>query len=160
MKEKFQSRIDITIPRRRYYSKFCGLTLCPECGRHLTEFASSVVFAAKSDTDEGEFISNYTGSHFCNSCPVVVFDSDKVEKAVRMGIRGDKNLKYKISGIVDMEAVPEEKRHLELGTEENPLPLITFLPDLSAKNAGSSKKTGRNDICPCGSGLKYKKCCG
>lgn len=21
------------------------------------------------------------------------------------------------------------------------------------------KKTGRNDPCPCGSGLKYKKCC-
>ena len=21
-------------------------------------------------------------------------------------------------------------------------------------------KTGRNDLCPCGSGLKYKKCCG
>ncbi|MFH1992499.1 MAG: SEC-C metal-binding domain-containing protein, partial [Pseudomonadota bacterium] len=23
-----------------------------------------------------------------------------------------------------------------------------------------SKKTGRNDPCPCGSGKKYKKCCG
>ena len=22
------------------------------------------------------------------------------------------------------------------------------------------KKTGRNDPCPCGSGMKYKKCCG
>ena len=24
----------------------------------------------------------------------------------------------------------------------------------------SGKKPGRNDPCPCGSGLKYKKCCG
>ena len=24
----------------------------------------------------------------------------------------------------------------------------------------SSEKVGRNDPCPCGSGLKYKKCCG
>jgi len=23
-----------------------------------------------------------------------------------------------------------------------------------------TKKVGRNDPCPCGSGLKYKKCCG
>ncbi|HOJ35929.1 MAG TPA: SEC-C metal-binding domain-containing protein, partial [Clostridiales bacterium] len=23
-----------------------------------------------------------------------------------------------------------------------------------------SEKVGRNDPCPCGSGLKYKKCCG
>lgn len=26
-------------------------------------------------------------------------------------------------------------------------------------NATSASKTGRNDPCPCGSGLKYKKCC-
>ena len=24
----------------------------------------------------------------------------------------------------------------------------------------SEKKAGRNDPCPCGSGIKYKKCCG
>ena len=23
-----------------------------------------------------------------------------------------------------------------------------------------NKEIGRNDLCPCGSGLKYKKCCG
>ncbi len=28
------------------------------------------------------------------------------------------------------------------------------------KSAGSQKKVGRNDPCPCGSGLKYKNCCG
>jgi uncharacterized protein YecA (UPF0149 family) len=25
---------------------------------------------------------------------------------------------------------------------------------------GSKEKIGRNDPCPCGSGKKYKKCCG
>lgn len=33
------------------------------------------------------------------------------------------------------------------------------LPD-SQSNAGLSKRPGRNEPCPCGSGLKYKKCCG
>ena len=28
------------------------------------------------------------------------------------------------------------------------------------KQAISAKKAGRNDPCPCGSGKKYKKCCG
>lgn len=28
------------------------------------------------------------------------------------------------------------------------------------QNYGSKKKVGRNESCPCGSGLKYKKCCG
>ncbi len=33
--------------------------------------------------------------------------------------------------------------------------------NLSAdKSQGASKKIGRNDPCPCGSGKKYKKCCG
>jgi len=30
----------------------------------------------------------------------------------------------------------------------------------SVKNQGKKKKVGRNDPCPCGSGLKYKHCCG
>ena len=30
----------------------------------------------------------------------------------------------------------------------------------SEENKEASKETGRNELCPCGSGLKYKKCCG
>jgi uncharacterized protein YecA (UPF0149 family) len=26
--------------------------------------------------------------------------------------------------------------------------------------AGVAVNTGRNDLCPCGSGRKYKRCCG
>jgi uncharacterized protein len=32
-------------------------------------------------------------------------------------------------------------------------------PQTHAQIAHVSPKTGRNDPCPCGSGLKYKKCC-
>jgi len=33
-------------------------------------------------------------------------------------------------------------------------------PDYRQMSIVSSDKTGRNDPCPCGSGKKYKKCCG
>ncbi len=33
------------------------------------------------------------------------------------------------------------------------------MPSAQAANAQTSLKPGRNDPCPCGSGLKYKKCC-
>jgi len=37
-------------------------------------------------------------------------------------------------------------------------------PDIKVSNPpiinDSPPKTGRNDPCPCGSGLKFKKCCG
>ncbi len=39
-------------------------------------------------------------------------------------------------------------------------PLATGAPDGSVRRPERSKKVGRNDPCPCGSGKKYKKCCG
>jgi len=160
MIEDFKNKFDLSIPRRRYYSEDCGLSFCPECGLPLIEDKCTVIIAAKSDTDEGEFISNLTGSHFCNSCPVIVFDSEKIEQAARLGIRGDSNLRYLIGGIVDFNAIPQEKQHLEIGIEGNPVPLVNFLPDMNKTTIVSERKIGRNEPCPCGSGKKYKICCG
>jgi uncharacterized protein YecA (UPF0149 family) len=44
------------------------------------------------------------------------------------------------------------KLHSELGVSERALLHTSFRQ--------GSAKVGRNDICPCGSGKKYKKCCG
>ena len=84
--------IDLSIPRRRYYSDKCNLTICPECGSDLIEESCTILLCAKSDSDEGEFMTNLSDSHFCNKCPVVVFDTDKVEQAATLGIRGDNNI--------------------------------------------------------------------
>jgi hypothetical protein len=160
MTEDFKNKFDLSIPRRRYYSDYCGLTYCPECGLPLVENNCTVMIVAKSDTDEGEFMSNMGDSHFCSSCPVVVFDSDKIEQAVKLAIKGDKNLGYAVAGIVNLDAIPKDKRHLEIGIEENPVPLVKFLPELNKTSVVKGKKTGRNEPCPCGSGKKYKNCCG
>ena len=160
MTEVIENKIDLSKRRRRYFSEDCGLTSCPECGLPLIKKNCPVILAVKSDTDTGEFISNLNGSRFCRTCPVVVFDSDKIEQAARLGIRGDSNLRFLIAGIVDYESIPQEKSHLEMGTDENPIPLVHFLPDLRKITDVNERKTGRNDPCPCGSGKKYKKCCG
>ncbi len=34
------------------------------------------------------------------------------------------------------------------------------LPDTPVEQAQRARKAGRNDPCPCGSGRKYKQCCG
>jgi tetratricopeptide (TPR) repeat protein len=44
------------------------------------------------------------------------------------------------------------KLHSELGVSDRPLLHTSF--------GQSSAKVGRNDMCPCGSGKKYKRCCG
>ncbi|MDO8953217.1 MAG: SEC-C metal-binding domain-containing protein [Draconibacterium sp.] len=152
--------IDLSTPRRKYLSKEFGLSICPECGSGLTEEYSSILLRVKSDSDEGEFMTSLSGSHFCNNCPVVVFDSDKVELAARVGIRGDQNLRYAIAGLIDLDAIPKDKKHLAVGCDENPIPLVQFLPDLNSKTVTTAKKPERNDPCLCGSGKKYKNCFG
>ncbi len=158
--EDIKQDIDLSIRRRRYYSDECETTICPECNSELIEESCTIILVVKSDTDEGEFMTNLSGSHFCPNCPVVVFDNEKVEQAARLGIKGDENLKYLIAGIVDLNSIPKEKRHLEIGIDENPVPLVHFLPDLNTSTVIKEKKIGRNEPCPCGSGKKYKKCCG
>lgn len=52
----------------------------------------------------------------------------------------------------------ETKRRIKSGlpgADEDPLP-----PPVEPIKADKDKEVGRNDPCPCGSGKKYKKCCG
>jgi preprotein translocase subunit SecA len=39
-------------------------------------------------------------------------------------------------------------------------PLATNADEITKTIVNKEKKVGRNDPCPCGSGKKYKKCCG
>ena len=151
--------IDLSQAKRSYYSNESGLHSCPECGSKLLEENCTILLLVKSKSDEGEFMTNLSGSHFCNQCPVVVFDNDKLEQAAKIAVRDKNNLKYFIAGIVNLEAIPEEKKRLEIGSDDNPVPLVRFLPDLT-NTVISKKKLGRNEICTCGSGRKYKNCCG
>jgi len=34
-----------------------------------------------------------------------------------------------------------------------------FMQQVRAEGAQAARQAGRNDLCPCGSGRKYKKCC-
>jgi hypothetical protein len=141
-------KINLSLPRRKYYNDKHDLQNCPECGIELIEEKCAILLFAKSDTDEGEFMTNLSGSHFCSKCPVVVFDLDKTQKAATYGLRGSENLRYMIAGIIDLKSIPADKRHLEIGSDENPVPLVKFLPDKLQKNnkhALSKKKIGRNE---------------
>ena len=155
-----KQKFDLSIPRRMYLRVGAETRFCPECNSELQKDSCVIVLYVESNIDKGEFVTNVNGSRFCTSCPVVVFDREKVEKAAKLGIKGEGEIVYMIMGIIDLEAVPEDKHDLELGTDENPIPLVGFLPDLTAQPVRKEKKVGRNEPCPCGSGKKYKKCCG
>lgn len=52
------------------------------------------------------------------------------------------------------------KVQVEKREEGAPAKLSNSITTARKQVAGNSQKVGRNDPCPCGSGLKYKNCCG
>lgn len=73
-----------------------------------------------------------------------------------MGLHNNTRL-WILKGYTPHELSQREKKHLK------PLPAVPFRLDQSDSNIFDIKtgsKIGRNDPCPCGSGNKYKKCCG
>lgn len=67
------------------------------------------------------------------------------------------------SGNVDIFACGDiEEVEIELGLRtqrSTPPPNLSNFFGLDTQEESKSKKVGRNDPCPCGSGKKYKKCC-
>ena len=57
----------------------------------------------------------------------------------------------------DIEGIAEEVLEEEVGNLESER---SASPRFVPKPTQNGKKVGRNDPCPCGSGKKYKKCCG
>lgn len=154
--------------------------ICPECGAVLKKKYQAYLIALKIGEEPDPYITGNNGGYFCSNCPVVVLDYDTFSEAVTVAVElhhpDAHAFKFAVGGIVDYDAIPEDKRDEEVGTDDNPLPLIPFqnqskesavaaAPDTETAGTGfqkssRSKKIGRNDPCPCGSGKKYKKCCG
>lgn len=63
------------------------------------------------------------------------------------------------SGAMDMEELRKGILAAEMPNEGLRFSLLKELYEIERENA-PKKKVGRNDLCPCGSGKKYKKCCG
>ena len=66
------------------------------------------------------------------------------------------------TGEMDMEDIRKQILTTELPSEAVRFDLLKQLADIkpSAPQTEKQKKVGRNDPCPCGSGKKYKRCCG
>ena len=72
-----------------------------------------------------------------------------------------KTIKEETTSYLFKIRIRDEKEDLEMKRAEAPKNVSYNTEEEEAENAQrSSDKTGRNDLCPCGSGKKYKKCCG
>ena len=101
-------------------------------------------------------------------------DMQELKRGISLRSYGQKNPvgEYRYEGFDMFDAMVESIREdtvrmlLTIQIQQNQSPQREQVAKPDAPNAGSpeakaeSKKVGPNDPCPCGSGKKYKKCCG
>ena len=81
---------------------------------------------------------------------------DRMPKSISLG----PNIRTAIAnGTMDITDLRKSILTAELPNEELRFSLLRELSEIE-KDHAPKKKVGRNELCPCGSGKKYKKCCG
>ncbi|MFH1743655.1 MAG: hypothetical protein ABIH23_32015 [bacterium] len=135
-----------SIPRKMYWSSDVGgFQRCPRCGGALTSAYQTYVMGVRDGDETAMLITGTDGGHFCEKCPVVVLDSDVFANLAQAGVLSDGAVEFAVPGIVDMEAIPEEKRGIPLGEDDNPIPLVEFTnhPEGKPRRRAESKSRGK-----------------
>ena len=139
------SRIDRSVPRRRYWvKKERDISRCPKCGGEIKKQFCSYLILIKKFGEIDSHICGTDGGLFCNDCPSVILVREKFERLMFFS-KEDIGKSYMVPGIVNLESIPEENRHLEIGSEDNPVPLVEFIKvkKIMQTKAGNSRKNKR-----------------
>lgn len=106
-----------------------------------------------------------------------LYDMDYLKEGINLRAYGQKDplVEYKIEGYKlfqnTLQMIKEQSLfyflniivssdQLELSAKSSAVSGGRSTGAATSVSSGGKKKIGRNDPCPCGSGLKYKKCCG
>jgi len=121
------------------------------------------------EADAHKFVELYQKFHNstrmqCNRgyTPDELFDMQPPEEHMPKALSFGPNIRKAIAdGSMDATELRRSILSLELPSEELRMSLLKDLSVAeSVRPKEPKKKVGRNDPCPCGSGKKYKKCCG
>ena len=119
-------KFDASVRRWRYWVKKARSGMrCPRCGGELESEYHTYVLLIKGAGEIESNICGTGGGYFCLSCPSIILDREKFDDIARLSTEAG-DFKYMVPALVDMEAVPPEKRHVELGADDNPIPLVEF----------------------------------
>lgn len=92
--------------------------------------------------------------------PDELFSMQPPENRMPKSISLGPNIRTAIAnGTMDVADLRKSILNAELPNEELRFSLLRELSEIE-KDYALKKKVGRNELCPCGSGKKYKKCCG
>jgi hypothetical protein len=81
---------------------------------------------------------------YCEDCLTVVINPAEVDEMLSFSRPDwDTGEAFAVLGLVDLDAVPEEKSHLPLGDDDNPVPLVAFTEVSGAPGARSARSRRR-----------------
>jgi len=124
-----ETPIDITVPRECIYQQFKGHPgPCPRCGGPLQQSNQAYLIVTKRGEEiTDSFIIGSDFGWFCTRCPTVIINTDQVSEMLQYSLpHWDVGTEFAVAGIIDLNAIPEEKRDLPLGDDDNPIPLVEF----------------------------------
>ena len=119
-----------------------GCSSCPDCRGPLESERHIYVMATRRAGDIDVNLVGNTAGHFCANCPVVVLDRDEFERFVFLAAGEADGVDYTVMGIVDLDAVPLDKRSCPFDDETNPVPLVEFT-NLAKKRASAPSRLKR-----------------
>ncbi len=115
-----------SVPREMYWSTDVGgASTCPRCRSRLESEHHAYALATRRRGDTEVFIVVNDAGHFCPTCATVVLDNDAFSDLASLMARSRK-YQFAVLGLVDLDAVPEEKQNIPLGDDDNPVPLVEF----------------------------------
>ena len=129
-----------SLPRKMYWSdEVGGHASCPDCGAPLGPEHHTYMMVTRRSGDMDFHMVGNTAGHFCGKCPLVVLDRDEFERFVALAARTTDGVDFVVMGIVDLDAVPEDKRSLPFDDDTNPVPLVQFT------NVGGQKSSSKSE---------------
>jgi hypothetical protein len=121
--------LDIKQPRECIYKSFKDDPgPCPRCGSTLRkEYQSYLIATRRGRQSTDSFITGTDFGWLCPACPTLVINPEDVSERLGVGAsRWDVGTEFVVLGIVDLDAVPPDKRSRPLGEDDNPVPLVRF----------------------------------
>jgi hypothetical protein len=123
------TKLNIKIPREVVYQSFTQQPgTCPKCGGTLVqEYQHYVVNTYENNLEMDSFYMGEKFGWFCKSCPVVVINISELRESLHIvPSNWEVGSNIIVLGILDLDAIPEKKRNIPLGTHGNQVPLIKF----------------------------------